>query len=321
MAGNGSRDNPEVVYAAGAVLWRPAGDGAEIALVHRPRYDDWTLPKGHVEPGEHVVVAGMRELEEETGFTARFVRHVRRVSYDVPRRPRHGTARGGSDTVRKRVHYWSAIATGGGFTPNDEVDELRWLPAREAAKAVSYPLDRRVVRTFVGQPLDATTTVIVRHAKAGRSQGYRGDDRARPLDRTGRAQAEALVELLGVFAPGSLGSAPLVRCRETLAPLSEETSLAIADEPTLSERAYADDPRPAHRRIRRIARDAEESGHTPVVCSQGGVIPGLTAWWAREDGAALPPARNRKASVWVMTTRKGRLLTADHIDTPLPLGR
>ncbi len=311
---------PDVVYAAGGVLWRPGAAGPEVALVHRPRYDDWTLPKGHVDPGEHIVVAGLREIVEETGLTARFVRHVARVAYDVPRRPRHGKGgKGSGHTVRKRVHYWSALATGGEFVPNDEVDSLRWLPVADAADLATYPLDRKVVRAFGRQPTDTATTLIVRHAKAGRKQGYRGADEMRPLDKVGRGQAEALVDLLDTFAPGSLSSAPLVRCRQTLAPLAEETGLPIADEPTLTEAAYAADPTAAHVRIREIARGAEDSGVVPVVCSQGGVIPPLTRWWAKADGAALPPARNRKGSVWVLTTRRGRLLTADHIDSPLPL--
>ena len=75
-----------VVRASGGVLWRAGVNGPEVAVVHRPRYDDWSLPKGHVEPDENPVVAGLREVVEETGFSARFVRSVGQVSYDVPRR-------------------------------------------------------------------------------------------------------------------------------------------------------------------------------------------------------------------------------------------
>ncbi|NMD54806.1 MULTISPECIES: NUDIX hydrolase [Tsukamurella] len=305
-----------VVRASGGVLWRPAPDGPEVAVVHRPRYDDWSLPKGHVEPDENPVVAGLREVVEETGFSARFVRSVGQVSYDVPRRKRHGA---GGATVRKRVGYWSALAGSGVFAPNEETDELRWLPVPAATALLSYPIDRRILRAFGAQPRSTATMLIVRHAKAGRKQGYQGDDLARPLDRNGRAQAEALVDLLSAFGPGRLLSAPPVRCTQTLEPLAAETGLPLVEEPTMSETAYARDPAAAHRRIREIARTGEESGTVPVVCSQGGVIPDLTAWWAGADDVRLPAARNRKASVWVLTTDRGRLLTMDHIDSPLPL--
>ncbi|TWS26069.1 NUDIX hydrolase [Tsukamurella sputi] len=305
-----------VVRASGGVLWRSAVDGPEVAVVHRPRYDDWSLPKGHVEADENPVVAGLREVVEETGFSARFVRAVGQVSYDVPRRKRHGP---GDGSVRKRVGYWSALAGSGVFAPNEETDELRWLPVEAAVALLTYPIDKRILRAFGKQPRSTATMLIVRHAKAGRKQGYQGDDLARPLDRNGRAQAEALVDLLSVFGPGRLLSAPPVRCMQTLEPLAAETGLPLVEEPTVSETAYARDPAAAHRRIREIARTGEESGTVPVVCSQGGVIPDLTAWWAGADDVRLPPARNRKASVWVLTTAGGRLLTMDHIDSPLPL--
>lgn len=305
-----------VVRAAGGVLWRLRSGGREVALVHRPRYDDWSLPKGHVEADENPVVGGLREVVEETGFSARFVRAIGQVSYDVPRRRRHGP---GGATARKRVAYWSALAGDGAFVPNEETDELRWLPVKDGTKLLSYPIDRRILRAFGKQPESASTMLIVRHAKAGRKQGYQGDDLARPLDRNGRAQAESLVDLLTAFAPGELYSAPPVRCTQTLEPFAAESGLAIAEEPTVSERAYARDPGAAHRRIREIALRGEETGRIPVVCSQGGVIPDLSAWWAEADGVRLPAARNRKASTWVLTTAGGRLLTADHIDSPLPL--
>ncbi|GAB3128432.1 NUDIX hydrolase [Tsukamurella serpentis] len=307
-----------VVRAAGGVLWRESADGPEVAVVHRPRYDDWSLPKGHVEPDEHPVVGGLREVVEETGFRARFVREIGDISYPVPRRRKHGP---GGASVTKAVSYWSALALGGRFVPNEETDELRWLPVREASALLTYPMDEQVLGWFGSQPRSASTMVIVRHAKAGRKQGYQGDDQARPLDSNGRAQAEALVDLLGTFAPGELLSAPPVRCTQTLEPFSAESGLPITEEPTMSEAAYARDPEAAHRRIREIAVRGEESGTVPVVCSQGGVIPDLTAWWAKADDVTLPEARNRKASAWVLTTSGGRLLTMDHIDSPLPLKR
>lgn len=302
------------VIAAGGVLWRPTRRGPEVALIHRPRYDDWTLPKGHVEPGEHLVVGGLREIVEETGFTARLVREVTRVTYEVPRRPRHGP---GGESAHKRVHYWSALALGGEFTPNEESDALRWRSIDDAAATLTYALDRRVLLRYAAQPTSANTLIIVRHAKAGRKQGYRGEDLLRPLDRGGRAQAESLVEMLSAFGPGRLLSAPPVRCRQTLEPLAVESGLPITEAGAFAEDGYA--PKPALAQARGLAVEGERTGTVPVICSQGGVIPDLTSGWAQADGAVLTPARNRKASTWVITTEGGRMLTADHIPSPLPL--
>lgn len=292
-----------VVYAAGGVVWRENPDGGvEVALVHRPRYDDWTLPKGKVEHGETLIAAAVREIREETGYSVRLGRHLRMVSYDL---------RGPG---RKHVHYWSAEVTGGNFEPNDEVDELRWLPVESAESELSYRLDRRVLTSFVALPVRLDTLLLVRHAKAGRKARYRGDDRLRPLEKVGRVQAEAMLGLLLAFGPTHVHSADRVRCHQTVAPLADELGLTIVDEPTLSEEAYGDDPKAGRKRIREIGRD----NGIHVVCSQGKVIPPLLRWWANHDDVTLPAARNRKASVWVLSLLDGRLVAASHIDSPLP---
>jgi 8-oxo-dGTP diphosphatase len=115
--------------AAGGVVMR---DG-KVAVVHRPRYDDWSLPKGKLEPGETFEQAALREVEEETGLRARLVRELPSVQYEVRGRP-------------KLVRYWLMdVESDPGFTPNDEVDELRWLAPPDAAATLSYERDRGVV--------------------------------------------------------------------------------------------------------------------------------------------------------------------------------
>ncbi|ORM29144.1 bifunctional NUDIX hydrolase/histidine phosphatase family protein [Williamsia sp. 1135] len=291
-----------VVYAAGGVVWRetPAGD-VEVALVHRPRYDDWTLPKGKVEPGETLISAAVREIGEETGYQVQLGRHLRRVSYDL---------RGPG---RKHVHYWSAEVTAGSFVPNHEVDELRWLSADSAEDMLSYRLDRQVLGTFRKLPARLDVLLLVRHAKAGRKSRYHGDDRLRPLDKVGRAQAEALLSQLLAFGPTAVHSADRVRCSQTVAPLADELGVVIEDEPTLSEEAFADDAKSGRRRI----RDIGQATGTHVVCSQGKVIPPLLKWWAAHDELKLPAARNRKGSFWVLALLDGKLVAASHVDSPL----
>jgi 8-oxo-(d)GTP phosphatase len=293
----------KTVWAAGGVLWRPHKDRIEIGLVHRPRYDDWTLPKGRADPGETMIDTAVRELREETGYSVQLGRHLRDVAYDLP----HHT--------RKRVRYWSARAANGEFEPNHEVDALIWLDADRAADRLSYRLDRTILREFTRLPADLTTLLLVRHAKAGRRSRYKGDDRLRPLDREGRQQAEALVPLLSAFGADHLHAADRVRCHDTLEPMRRVLDADIEPEPDLSEEAYRDNPKPAHRRIREIAADARG---VHAVCSQGKVIPPLMRWWSDHDGVRMPAARNRKGSVWVVSLHEGRIVAADHIDSPLP---
>ena len=293
------------ILAAGAILWRrpQKGKELEIALIHRPRYDDWSFPKGKVEQGETTVVAAVREVAEETGMTCLLGRHLDRVAYPVP-----GSRR------RKRVDYWAAESIGGEFEPNREVDTLRWLPVSQVLANISYPIDRRVMRKFMARPVDTKTVLVVRHAKAGRSSRYKGDDNLRPLDKTGELEALALVPQMLAFGATHIHSADRVRCTQTVQPLAHMLDADIRLEPTLSEEGYASDRDAGRIRARKIAT----KNGIRVICSQGKVIPDLLKWWADNDGLRLPPARNRKASMWVLSLHDGRLVAADHIDSPLP---
>jgi len=120
------------VRAAGGVVRDRDG---RVALVHRPKYDDWTLPKGKLDPGETFEAAAVREVEEETGLRARLVRELPASEYLDPKgRP-------------KRVRYWlMEIESDGGFAPGKEVDELRWLALQEALALLTYDRDREVLR-------------------------------------------------------------------------------------------------------------------------------------------------------------------------------
>jgi 8-oxo-dGTP diphosphatase len=292
----------KAVLAAGAVLWRCNGDSAtpDVAIIHRPRYDDWSLPKGKVEPGETEPVTAVREVREETGYSSHLGRRLVAVSYPV-------------EQGIKKVRYWAATKVDGEFSPNAEVDELKWLPVAEAMKQLAYPHDRKVLRRFTRQPAATQTVIIVRHGTAGSKSRYKGDDRKRPLDKHGRAQAESLVGVLLAFGANTLYAADRVRCHQTLEPLAEELGTAIHSEPLLNEENYPESRKAARHRVLEIAA----SGGTPVICTQGKVIPDLIAWWCERDGVRPDKSRNRKGSAWVMSLANGRLIAADHIGSPL----
>jgi 8-oxo-(d)GTP phosphatase len=293
------RSGSRIVYAAGAVLWRPddsTNPGLEIAVIHRPRYDDWSLPKGKVDPGETAAVAAVREVCEETGHHAILGRRLSMVSYGI-------------DQGVKKVYYWAARSTGGEFTPGNEVDELVWLPIPGALKKLSYSHDRKLLRHFTKHPADTHSVVVVRHGTAGRKSRFKGDDTQRPLDKRGRAQAEALVPQLLAFGATDVYAADRLRCHQTVEPLAEELGVTVHNEPALTEESYAKSPKRGRRRVLDIA---EQQG-TPVICTQGKVIPDLITWWCERDGVRPDKSRNHKGSTWVLSIAAGRLVAADHI--------
>ncbi|MBV8983454.1 MAG: NUDIX hydrolase [Acidimicrobiia bacterium] len=130
----------DAVLAAGGVLWRRKKSGkVEVLLVHRPKYDDWTLPKGKLDEGETAQEAAVREVEEETGFLVKLVEELPSTDYhDRYGRPKH-------------VRYWVMDITDGEFRPNREVDEVRWLSVGEAKALLSYSRDRDVLEAFAAR--------------------------------------------------------------------------------------------------------------------------------------------------------------------------
>ena len=294
----------EPVLAAGAVLWQPDPDSGDtrVAVIHRDRYDDWSLPKGKLDPGETEPVAAVREIFEETGQRAQLGRRLGSVSYPIP---------GGT----KVVHYWAARGRGGEFVPGDEVDQFQWLPIAEASKRLTYRTDRKILTRFAKLPADTQSVLIVRHGTAGRKARYKGDDRNRPLDAKGRAQAESLVSQLLAFGASDIYAADRVRCSQTVEPLAREIDLPISLESSITEEAYAEDPKAARRRILEIAA----SGGTPVICTQGKVIPYVIDWWCARDGVQPDRSRNRKGSTWILSVADGRLIAADHLASPLAM--
>lgn len=305
-----------VVRAAGTVLWRSVpghgkgnGKAVELAVVHRPRYDDWSLPKGKCDRGETPPACAVRETEEETGFRPVLGRHVRQVRYPLP---------GGATKV---VDYYSGRATDGTFAPGNEVDELRWLAPDAAAELVSRNTDRDVLAAFTALGADTTTVLFVRHAKAGKRENWRGDDDLRPLSPAGLRQAEALRAMLALFGPVSVHAAPKVRCERTVSGLAADLNTTLVPEPLLTEESYHRDADSAVRRLAEIAA----SGGTAVVCGQGGAIPGIIDRFAVADDLWLDELPCKKGSVWVLSftratgKRPPRLVAAYYLPSALPL--
>lgn len=302
-SGGPAHDLGVAVLAAGAVLWRHGPDGGpEIALVHRPRYDDWTVPKGKLDHGESLPAAAVREVAEETGHLIRLGARLGEVRYPL--------AEG-----EKLVRYWSGESCGHDrFHPNHETDELRFLPPADAKQLMTYDRDRAILGTFLAIPQPTSVLLLVRHARAGSRSAWDGADEDRPLSGTGRAEVERLTPFLALFGPQRVHSAPSLRCRATVEPLAQQRGVPVVDEPLLAEAGYSRDRAGGLARLREIVAQPGVA----VVCSQGGVIPdALGDLLAGTELAAQvglphesPPAR--KASTWVVGIRAGHPVFADY---------
>ncbi|GAA2334461.1 NUDIX hydrolase [Dactylosporangium salmoneum] len=278
-----------VVRAAGGVVWRRAGGATEIVLVHRPRYNDWSLPKGKLDPGEHELTAAVREVFEETAVEA--VPQVRLPSI------RYLT---GEPGVEKSVDFWSMRAAA--WTPrpaDDEIEEARWVPAANAQSMLSYAHDRGVVRAFLDLPPVTAVVALVRHAKAGKRREWTGPDAERPLEPAGERDARALNGLLTLLRPDRVVSATPVRCRQTV----ELLGLPLELDPAFDE---LHPPGPAAARLTALAG----RGGTTVVCSQGKLMPPLLAALTNRADVNF---HTRKGAGWVLSFAEGRLVGRDRL--------
>jgi 8-oxo-dGTP diphosphatase len=288
-----------MIRAAGGVLWRPAGGGTvEVALVHRPEYDDWSLPKGKLRRGEHPLVTACREVAEETGVHAPAGKRLDIEHYDTAAGP-------------KAVEYWAMRGPDAPFTATAEVDRLAWLPPADARRRLDYQGDGYAVdalEVLADSDIAGAAVVLVRNGRTVPARRWAGGEGDRPLSYTGQQQAEAVRRALPAFGPSRLLSACGTRFAETLRPLGAELRLTVENEPALGEDQYAAHPGRGLTRIRELAG----AGGTTVVCASGFVIRHLLATLAEDVGLALSECPARKGSAWALFFAVGELAAADY---------
>jgi 8-oxo-(d)GTP phosphatase len=243
------------VLAAGVVVFRP---GREVLLVHRPKYDDWSFPKGKLDRGERAPVAAVREVAEETGL---------RVRLGVPLPSQRYTASERSKTV----HYWTGRCVGdddvSGYRANTEIDRVRWVGYNDALALLTYDRDRDMLRAARKARRRTHAVVVLRHAAARSRRAWRDDDTRRPLLKSGRHQAESLVPVLAAYDVTRLLSSTSVRCLDTLVPYAEATGLPLEKSRKLSEEAAT------AKAVTRIVDELVEGDRSAVLCSHRPVLP------------------------------------------------
>lgn len=276
-----------IVRAAGALVWRPREkkqrfevgqvidpEAIEVLLVHRPRYDDWSWPKGKAELNEPILVAGVREVEEETGvvvtmgapLTTQRYRlgsgHTKEVRYWV------GTVASSPAVTRSRLPVTPALAK--------EIDTTRWVSPRQAQQMLTRRGDRRLLDELVTRATTGTlvtaTLVVARHGAAVPRSQWQGVDGQRPLGRTGGRQALELVDILSALGIERLLSSSWSRCQATLSPYAAVSGLHVVGVDDLTEDVAERDPKAAAKIIKKLLR----SPSTPiVVCGHRPVLPAM----------------------------------------------
>ncbi len=287
-----STPSTTVVEAAGALVWRVRTGRLQVALVHRPRYRDWSWPKGKLDPDETVVAAAWREVAEETGHD---------VVLGVPLPPLEYTL---SDGRLKRVHYWAAQVAGRDDAAalrarppvprasRDEIDQVRWYDVEAAAARLTRPGDRAPLVALVAAHakgrLDTRAVIVARHGTAKRRSTWPDGEESRPLTPVGRRQAAHLVPVVSAFGAVRVVTSPWRRCVETAQPYASGAQVPIENVAALSEHGHAHAPQDVAALVGELLQwpgDSLLCTHRPVLPT---VMQALAAHARRSVREALP---------------------------------
>jgi 8-oxo-dGTP diphosphatase len=282
-------DEPDIV-AGGAVVARR---GPEVLLVHRPKYDDWSFPKGKVDPGEHVTAAAVREVAEETGL------HVR---LGPPLTVQHYTVRNGHDRS-KHVHYWTGRVVHGddvsAYRPNTEIDGVEWVSLEKAEAQLTHDRDRDLLAEATAYLKKSHPLVVLRHGKAKARKKWSKDDRERPLNHVGLLQAEQLVPVLGAYGVRKVLSSSSRRCVTTVGPYADVAGVDLQVTRDLSEEDAT--ARGVARHVHRLL----EKPAPAVLCTHRPVLPHV---W---DALGVADAGLATGEMLVVHHRGGQVLALE----------
>lgn len=302
--------NTSEIMAAGAVLYQINQDEIEIGLIHRPRYDDWSFPKGKIEFGESFLAAARREVLEETGYAAKFGPLIAEIQYLA-------------EGVPKRVKYWAAqaISAAKPITDLQEVDEFEWHSLKNAKSKLTHEEDRKVLKLFkeISPGIEQNSTLILlRHAKALKRVEWIGDDGDRPLDNRGQIQSEKFRSIYEAYEIDEIFSSDAYRCLETVKPLGRDLGLTVGIASDISEYQYSRDkekPLKFAKKFLKASKDSE-TPKTVLLCSHNPVLPKILkelagAMAVDEIDRGLEPGDG-----WVLFHRDGKVRAINFISAP-----
>jgi 8-oxo-dGTP diphosphatase len=278
------------IAAAGVVVSRK---GSEVLLVHRPKYDDWSFPKGKVDPGEHVTTAAVREVAEETGLDVRL---------GLPLTTQRYIVRNGQDRT-KLVSYWTGRVVGGDdvatYQPNAEIDAVEWVSTDKALNCLTYQRDRDTLTERMQLRGRTEPLIVLRHGKARSRKNWKKDDRERPLGKVGLLQADEIVPILGAYGVKRILSSSSRRCWTTLSPFADVSDIDLEVTRDLSEEDAT--PRSVARHVHRLLVRAEPT----VLCTHRPVLPHVYA------ALGMPDPKLRPGAMLVVHHRNGHVLATE----------
>ena len=244
-------------------------DDFELCLVYRPKYDDWSWPKGKNEDNESHRHTAVREVGEETGYAVALGPHIAQIEYPLENEGKKSISKSGAKNnsqnnnkteVVKRIHYWmmreidenSAMRRLPAFGPikpakPTEIGNIIWLTPSKARKKLTHDSDRKVLDAFLeklhaGQT-EYKTLILVRHGKAESRKSWQGSEATRPITPLGYAASYALGRELACYAPNRIVSSPWKRCVETVATFAHDSSLPIEQIAELTEDHHENKPK------------------------------------------------------------------------------
>ena len=289
---------PALVAAAGAVVLRRESGQSQVLLVHRPKYDDWSFPKGKLDPYEPARTAAVREVLEETGLRIRLGPPLADQAYLFgPRQDR-----------TKLVHYWVGRARDDddvtSYEPNDEIDEVRWVEHDRARKMLTYQRDRVTLHEALPFARRTHPIVVLRHAEARSRKTWKGNDRKRTLTRRGERQADRLPPVLDAYGIERLVSSSSRRCWTTLTPYAEAAGVEIEQTGVLSEEDATEDG------VADVVAWLTNLREAVAVCSHRPVLPAIF------EALGVDPPELDLAAMLVVHHRHGRIAALERIPAP-----
>jgi len=298
MPSGSVRRGPRDVVSAGVVVFGPK---RTVLLVHRPKYDDWSFPKGKLDPGERAAAAAVREVLEETGVRVRLGPPLASQRYPI---------RGGMKTVV----YWTGrpvddtpdnidVST---YAPNAEIDKVVWVSVRRARGLLTYQHDVDTLDEALEVRKRTRTFVVLRHGVARAKRSWKGDDRRRPLVASGFRQAERLVPVLAAYGVNRLVTSGSTRCTQSLEPYAASTGGKLEVDDVLSEEdATATAVRGKVADLVTELEEAPRSAGGLVLCTHRPVLP-----WVF-DALGLEDPSMDKGEMLVVHLRRGRVVSTE----------
>ena len=290
------------VIAAGGVVWRKnSEDQTEVLLVHRPRYDDWSLPKGKVEDGEALIACAYRELMEETGLNIKLGPFIGSVEYFV------------ADGL-KHVAYWSASILGENepFHPNEEVDDVLWLTLDAALIKATRESDKNILKRFVDVPYESSALIMLRHAKALDRSEWLSEDDDRPLQNIGQLQAKRMLSLYQAFGLQEIHTSDAVRCLDTVTAMAQALDIIPIIKEDLSEYTFKKNKDKAID----YAKDLIKKNKQVVLCSHNPVLPRMMEKLTKKIDFDYPDNKLQPGEALILHHNKKEVLQIDRMDAP-----